>query len=84
MTKISRKNSAPRLTLLYLILAFKSKSKTLLSSKPLQNPVQIISQTTDVIPSDITLSIGETNAGVSYCRATKISQKPVKNKAEQS
>ena len=42
----------------------------------------MISQTTDMIPSDVTLSAWETNRGVSYYRATKILHNPIKNKTE--
>lgn len=42
----------------------------------------MISQTTDMIPSDVTLSAWETNRGVLYYRATKILQSPIKNKTE--
>ena len=42
----------------------------------------MISQTTDMIPSDKALSAGEINTDVSYYRGPEVLQKPVKTKAE--
>lgn len=44
----------------------------------------MISLTTDMIPSDVTLSAWEKNRGVSCHHATKILRNPIKNKTERS